>query len=88
MPLELINDIKLKRIYSFEELCKAMKVDAEGRPHREVKIFAWEEQIRALVKINRFYYKTQSIVCIAGHEDWTYNFNDEDPVVFIEDLED
>lgn len=83
MPIECMSEIKLRKIVDFDDLCKAMQVDDNGKPHREVKIFVWDRDLEALVRINSFYYLEEKISAKNGK--W-YNVEDYD--VFVEDFED
>lgn len=82
MPIECMSELKLRKIVNFEDLCKAMQVDDNGEPHREVKIFVWDSNLDALVKISQFYYSEEKISNKNGR--W-YDVDNFD--VFVEDFD-
>jgi hypothetical protein len=82
MPIECMSELRLRKIANFEDLCKAMKVDDNGKPHREVKIFVWDSNLDALVKISQFYYLEEKLSNKNGR--W-YDVENYD--VFVEDFE-
>lgn len=84
MPIECMNNIKLRKIVDFEDLCKAIQVDNNGKPHKEIKIFVWDTMFKALLLVDKFYYEEEKIGTVAGK--FLYNIKDED--IFVEDFED
>lgn len=84
MPIECMNNIKLRKIVNFEDLCKTIQVDNNGDPHREVKIFVWDTMFKALLLVDKFYYEEEKIGTVTGK--LLYNIKDED--IFVEDFED
>ena len=82
MPIECMSELRLRKIANFEDLCKAMQVDDNGEPHREVKIFVWDSNLDALVKISQFYYLEEKLSNKNGR--W-YDVENYD--VFVEDFE-
>lgn len=83
MPIECMREIKLRKIADFDELCDRMWVDTQGKPHKEIKIFVWDRDLEALVRIDKFYYLEEKLSNKNGK--W-YNVEDYD--VFVEDFED
>lgn len=83
MPIECMSELRLRKVVNFEDLCKAMKVDDNGKPHKEIKIFVWDSMLEALVKIDKFYYLEEKLSNKNGK--W-YNVEDYD--VFVEDFKD
>ena len=54
MPIECMNNIKLRKIVDFEDLCKAIQVDNNGKPHKEIKIFVLKRELDLdILKINK-----------------------------------
>lgn len=84
MPIECMNSIQLRKIANFEDLCKAMQVDNNGKPHREIKIFVWDTMFKALLLVDKFYYEEEKIGTVAGK--LLYKVEEED--IFVEDFED
>lgn len=82
MPVNCMNNFKLRKIIDFEDLCKAMQVDHKGRPHQEIKIFVWDEDIKALLLVNKFYYEEERVGTVSGR---IFDVAEED--IFIEDFE-
>ena len=82
MPIECMSELRLRKIANFEDLCKVMKVDDNGKPHREVKIFVWDSMLDALVKISQFYYLEEKLSNKNGR--W-YDVDNFD--VFVEDFD-
>ena len=83
MPIECMSELRLRKIADFDNLCEAMQVDHHGKPHREIKIFVWDRDLEALVRIDKFYYLEEKLSNKNGK--W-YNVEDYD--VFVEDFED
>jgi hypothetical protein len=81
MPIECMSELRLRKIANFEDLCKAMKVDDNGKPHREVKIFVWDTTLKALLLVDKFYYEEERVGTVAGK---LYNAENED--IFVEDF--
>lgn len=81
MPIECMNSIQLRKIVNFEDLCKTMQVDDNGKPHREVKIFVWDTTLKALLLVDKFYYEEERVGTVAGK---LYNAENED--IFVEDF--
>lgn len=84
MPIECMSEIKLRKIADFSELCDRMWVDTQGKPHKEIKIFVWDTMFKALLLVDKFYYKEEKIGTSAGK--LLYKVEEED--IFIEDFED
>lgn len=84
MPLECLNNIKLKRVNSIDELCKVCEVDEQGKVHREVKIFVYDNDIRSLVMIDKLYVEEEKVSSTRLSK-W-YDINEE-LTMFIEDVE-
>lgn len=82
MPISCLNSFKLRKIIDFEDLCKAMQVDNQGRPHREVKIFVWDEEVQALLLVNKFFFDEESVGTVSGN---IFSVTDVD--IFVEDFE-
>ena len=79
-----MNNIKLRKIVDFEDLCEAMQVDHHGKSHREIKIFVWDTMFKALLLVDKFYYEKEKIGTVAGK--LHYKVEEED--IFVEDFED